>query len=523
MAGWKWLERGRAILPLFFGGLLLATLIGCSDSKPTAASGPASEIVIALEAAPTQLDPRMATDAYSERVGQLLFHKLVRVGPNLEVVGDLAESWEIPTPTRYLFHLRHGVRFHDGTPLTAADVAYTFNWIRDPENHSPHRAAYEQIKRIEVLDDDTVAFELTAPHAPFLVNMVRGIVPRHLGDTADYKMKPVGSGPFKLTRYEPGERLELTAFDDYVDGRPPTDRLVFRILPEDTVRLLALKKGDVHFVLNALPPDAIELLSRQDHLVVERGPGTNYSYLGFNLEDPALKRKKVRQAIAHAIDRRLIVDAIYQGQARLASGMLTPEHWAYRGDVRRYEYDPERAKALLDAAGFPDPPGPAPRIKLTYKTSQNELTRRIGEVLQQQLAQVGIAVTVRSYEWGTFYADIKGGNFQLYTLSWVGITEPDMFYYVFHSDSIPPNGANRGRFRNDRVDALVTLGRTTPDRAERARIYGEVQTILAEELPYVSLWHPEVVLVRHKDLHGFQLSPTGDYTSLARAWMGKKQ
>lgn len=507
--------RGRHGLPLFFAALLLATW-GCSASRgidPAATD----EIVVAIEAAPTNLDPRLGTDAYSERVGQLLFSKLVRVGPNMEVVPDLATSWEIPSPTTYRFHLKEGGRFHDGTPVTAKDVVYTFEWIRNPENASAHRAAYDIIKNIVAEDAHTVRFELSAPHAPFLVTMVRGIVPAHLGDDPEYKQHPVGSGPYKLAEYKPGELVRLTAFDGYVDGRPPTDRLTFRIIPEDTVRLLALKRGDVHMVINALPPDSLDLIAREPHLEVDRGPGNNYSYLGFNMQDPILKIPQVRKAIAHAIDKHTIIDAIYRNQARPATGLLTPEHWAYEADVTIPEYDPEAAKKLLDEAGYPVPEGGGPRFRLLYKTSQNELTRRIGEVIQQQFKEVGIAMAVRSYEWGTFYGDIKAGNFQLYTLSWVGIAEPDIYYFVFHTDSAPPEGANRGRYSNPEVDRLVEAARITPDRAERARLYGRVQQIVAEELPYVSLWHPEVLVVHDKRLKGFELTPQGAYDSLARA------
>jgi peptide/nickel transport system substrate-binding protein len=515
---------GRRRLPPFFA-LLLLTAAACSPSDPAAGpqgsgdSGDSrdSQIVAAIEATPTNLDPRMATDAYSERIGQLVFSKLVRVGPDLRLVPDLAERWEQPSPTRYRFHLKPGMRFHDGTPVTAADVVYTFRWILDPANGSPHRAAYAQIQDIVAEDDLTVRFDLSAPHAPFLTNMVRGIVPAHAGDDPGFPDHPIGSGPYRLTAFRPGEVIELEAFDGYPGGPPPTRHLVLRVYPEDTVRLLALKKGDVQFVLNALPPDALDILKAEPHLVVERAPGTNYSYLGFNLRDPVLKVRAVREAIARAIDRDAIIDSIYRGQARPATGLLPPGHWAYNPDVPTYPYDPDRARALLDQAGFPDPEGPEPRFSLSYKTSQNELTRRIGEVLQEQLARVGIAVRVRSYEWGTFYADIKRGNFQLYTLSWVGVTDPDIYHYVFHSASVPPDGANRGRYANPEVDALLERGRVETDPEVRKGIYAQVQRIVARDLPYVSLWHPDAVLVRDRRLTGFVLTPTGDYSSLAQA------
>ncbi|MDH4228605.1 MAG: ABC transporter substrate-binding protein [Nitrospirota bacterium] len=512
-SGYIW---GRPGLPFLFALLLIAVcgLAACSSRKPL--HPPGTEIVVALEAAPTNLDPRLSTDAYSERVGQVLFRKLVRIGRSGEPVADLATSWETPSPTVYRFHLDPRARFHDGTPVTARDVNYTFRWILNPDNKSPHRTAYEQVTDIVVEDDHTIRFELSHPHAPFLVNMVRGIVPAHLGDDPAYRDHPVGSGPYRLLEYVPGVAIRMEAVADYPQGAPPTRWLTFRILPEDTVRLLALKKGEVHLVMSALPPDSIDLLAREPNLVVERGPGTNYNYLGFNLTDPLLSRLLVRQAIALAIDRQSIVDSLYRNQATLATGLLTPEHWAYAADVETWNHDPERARKLLDAAGFPDPPGPEPRFRLAYKTSQNELTRRIGEVLQQQLAEVGIAVSVRSYEWGTFYGDIKSGNFQLYTLSWVGIADPDMYYFAFHSTSAPPEGANRGRYVNPEVDRLVEAGRLATNRDERAVIYRDVQRILARDLPYVSLWHPQVVVVRDRRLSGFELTPRGDYDSLAR-------
>jgi peptide/nickel transport system substrate-binding protein len=509
---------GRPGLPLFFAAVALWTLAGCTSDKP--AKAPQSQIVAAIEAWPTNLDPRMSTDAYSERIGDLIFSKLVREGADLQPVGDLATAWEQPSPTVYRFHLRPDAMFHDGTPVTAADVAYTFRWILDPDHGSPLRAAYAPIRDIVAEDDHTVRFELSKPHAPFLVNMVRGIVPKHLGDDPGYAQKPVGSGPYRLADVRPGEALELVAFDGYPGGPPPTGRILFKVLPEDTVRMLALKKGDVQFVLNGLPPDALEALKDDADLVVERGPGTTYSYLGFNLQDPILKVRAVREAIARAIDRDAIIAGVYRGQARPATGLLPPGHWAYNGDVPTYPYDPAAARRLLDQAGFPDPEGPQPRFSLSYKTSQNELTRRIGEVLQEQLAQVGIQVSVRSYEWGTFYGDIKAGNFQLYTLSWVGVTDPDIYYDVFDSKSVPPDGANRGRYANLELDALLERGRTEGDREKRRQIYAEVQRIVARDLPYVSLWHPESVLVRDRQLTGFILSPTGEYTSLAKARMG---
>ncbi len=513
---WRSLQtRAKSIFPPLI--LVLWLLTGC---KP--APLPLRTLTIAIESAPTQIDPRFATDAYSERLGQLLFSRLVRLDGAGRAVPDLAERWENPAPTVYLFHLRRGVRWHDGTELTAEDVRATFASILDPKTGSPHRKTYEKIARIEIPDRYTVRFVLREPHAPLLVNLSRGIIPRAAARAGrESGQPPIGSGPFRLARYQPDERLELEAFPDYYGGRPSLDRLIVRIIPEDTIRLLSLQKGEVDAIQNAVPPDAVALFDRRPQFRVIRAPGTVYSYLGFNLEDPILRDRKVRQAIAHALDRAAIIRALYRGQARPAVGILAPENWFYEAAVRQYPYDPAGAARLLNEAGRPDPdgPGPAVRFRLVYKTSQNEMGRRIAEVIQAQLGAVGIEVKVRSYEWGTFYGDIKSGNFQLYSLNWVGVTDPDIYFEVFHSGNVPPNGANRGRYRNPELDRLVEAGRRTIDPDRRRRIYDRVQEIVAEDLPYVSLWYPDNVAVVNRRVRGWEVSPAGDFYPLAKVWV----
>jgi peptide/nickel transport system substrate-binding protein len=230
--------------------------------------------------------------------------------------------------------------------------------------------------------------------------------------------------------------------------------------------------------------------------------------MGLNLTSPILKDIRVRRAIAHSIDREGIIKNILRGSATLATGVLPPSHWAYAPDVRAYPYDPGAAKRLLKQANYPLP------LHLSYKTSQNELARRVAEAIQHQLSAVGIEVDLRTYEWGTFYADIKSGNFQLYTLSWVGVNDPDFYFNLFHSESFPPAGANRGRYRSPGIDRLLEDGRQTTDTERRAKIYRLVQRQIAEDLPYVSLWHPKNIVVRKRNLEGFVLYPGGDLISL---------
>ncbi len=512
---WRMIARARG-----WGiALLLIGAAACSSPPPS------HQLVTAIESNPTNLDPRFATDAYSERLTQLLYSSLVRIDPSFHVVPDLAERWSQPDPLTYRFMLRRGVKFHDGHELTADDVRYTFDSIRDPAVASPHRKKYEMIDRITVTGPDEIEFHLTAPHAPFLVNMVRGIVPAHPAGSNGRTLaqRPVGSGPFRLVRWLPDERLELESFQGYYGGPPSVKGLVVKIIPEETIRLLELQKGNLDFVLNGVPLEVLPYLEADPRFRVITAPGTTYTYVGINLRDPALADRRVRQALAHAINRPVIIHELLRGLAQEATGVLAPAHWAYEPAVARYDYDPARAKALLDAAGLVDPDGDGPKLRttFTFKTSQNEQARRIAEVLQQQLAAVGIGLTIRSYEWGAFYADIKSGNFQLYTLSWVGVVDPDIYYELFDSASLPPAGSNRGGYADPAVDRLAEAGRRTLDQEPRAAIYRTLQRVVADDLPYLSLWYPMNVVVLKTRVAGFVPSPSGDWYSLANVTLSE--
>ncbi|MFY9270549.1 MAG: ABC transporter substrate-binding protein [Candidatus Manganitrophaceae bacterium] len=499
-------------MTLFF--FFLFSLAGC-----TSAPSGDPPFVVAIEAAPTQFDPRLATDAYSERIGQLLFSRLLRSDPTGQKIGDLAERWELDGETVYTFHLKKNVRFHDGRPLTSEDVRYTFESILDPSLASSHRKNFEMISKIETPDAATIRFILKRPHAPFLTEMTRGIVPKHLVEKnrGDFSSHPIGSGPFRFVRYNSDAAVELAAFSDYFDGPPAIPRLLFRIIPEDSVRLLELEKGNIDLLQNAFTPDALPRLQQNPKLKIIQAPSTTYTYIGFNLKDPILQNRSVREAIALAIDRDEITEHLFKGLARPAAGLLPPSHWAHTDSVKVYPYDPQQARKRLDEAGFPDPPGPVPRFTLIHKTSQNELARRVVEVIQRQLSEIGIDVTIRNYEWGTFYGDIRSGNFQIFTLSWVGVDDPDIYLNLFHSESTPPNGANRAFYRNPRLDRLVEAGRITLDPEKRKAIYREVQQIVADDLPYVSLWHTMNVAVMKKEVERFILYPDGDFYGLKEA------
>ncbi len=494
---------------------VLAFATGCFSSQP---DRPPGYLVIGIESSPTQLDPRYATDANSTRVAALVFDPLTRTDENARVEPDLAERWEKVDDRTYLFHLRKGVRFQNGKPLTAEDVKFTYQFILDPNNQSPRRSELSFLEKVDAVGPYSVRFRLSSPYAAFLVSAASlGIVPAGSPPLKSRRGAALpGTGPFSIEEFLPGEKLALRANPSYWRGAPAVPGLVMKIIPDAIVRALEFKKGTIDLLQNDIEPDMLPWLKRNTDASIISRQGTTFQYLGMNLNDPVLKHNEVRQAIAYAIDRESIIRHLLKGLAVPATGLRSPLHWAYESSVRQWPYNPEEAKRLLDQAGFPDPDGdgPLPRFKLSYKTTTLDLRRRIAEAIKEQLARVGIELEVRSYEWGTFYGDIQKGDFQLYSLAWVGVTDPDIYFNLFHSSSFPPNGNNRGHYRNPEVDRLLEEGRKSASLEERKRIYARVQQILALELPYVPLWWTKNVVVMNPAIRGFVPYPDGDLISL---------
>jgi peptide/nickel transport system substrate-binding protein len=286
------------------------------------------------------------------------------------------------------------------------------------------------------------------------------------------------------------------------------------VIPDETMRSLELRKGSVDLIVNDVSPDIAHRLGGE--LRMAQAPGVDYNYIGFNLRDRALSDRRVRHAIGYAIDRRAIVDYLRRGLATPAVGVLAPMAWAFEPDVHQFTLDPARARTLLDEAGYRDPDGdgPQPRLRLTLKTSTDEFFRLQATIIQQDLRKVGIEVDVRSYEFATFYADVLAGNFQMFTLQWVGVTDPDMLRRVFHSEQVPPNGFNRGYYQNPAVDRLIELASGAQTDEERRKYYSAAQKLVAEDAPYISLWYKTHVAVMQPDITGLRLGPQADLLPL---------
>lgn len=484
---------------------LVLLLPGCANH---AATDP-NTVTIALDLAPTTLDPRIAIDASSQRLFELTFSALVKKNDQFAIEPDLALRWETPDPLTYIFHLRDDVTFHDGRPLTAKDVLFTFRSLMDGSIRTPKAGTFRIVQSIDAPDERTIVFKLKEPFASFLWNLTRGgigIVPE--GSGADFAKNPIGSAQFKFVRYIQDGEVLLSRNDAYYGQKPTISMVKFKIIPEAIVMALELRKGSVDIAPNVLPADMVAVLRKDDYLQVQEADGTRYLYIAFNLKDPIFTDLRVRQAFAHGIDREKIIKYLWRDQARPATGVIPPNHWAYEPNVKTYPYDPARARRLLQEAGVPN-------LSFTWRTTMDETGRLMASILQQQLREIGVQMDIRSNETATFLADIVKGNFQAFSLRWIGgNNDPDIFNFIFNSKMTPPNGANRGHYSNPRVDELIAIGQRETDIEKRKAAYQEIQRIVAEELPYINLFYLDNVAVYNKRVSGMTLTPAGNYDFL---------
>lgn len=496
------------------GGALVVVLAACGPPPPPSLPTDNS-LTVALESAPIQFDPRVATDQASSRVFELSMNGLVTKDETGRFVPDLAERWELlDGGRRWRFHLRRDVRFHDGRPFSSADVVWTYGGLIDGSLASAKRGAYAPVESVAAVDAHTVDFVTRQPFGAMLGNLTAYVAVVPAGRTPEeMNREPVGTGPFRVVARAP-DRVTLDAFDGFFRGRPALDRVVLREVPDATVRVLELRKGSVQLVLNALPPDVVPIFERDERFRVVRKTGSNYVYLGLNLEDPILSDVRVRRALALSFDRAKLVRTLWRGLGEPTETMLPPGHWARNDDLAPIPHDPAAAAKLLDEAGYASRGDGAPRLTLTYKTSTDETSVLQAQVLQAMAAEAGIALEIRSLEFATLFSDVQRGIFQLFSLTRTGIDDPDIYSLVFHSRNVPPKGANRGRYRNPELDRLLDLGASFALPEERRPYYLEAQEIVARDLPYISLFTRVNVAVMPRQLAGFRHYPSGELLGL---------
>ena len=499
-------SRGKAFTVV----VVLVALAGCQSQHKDPRT-----VVVAIENSPNSLDPRVGTDAMAERIGGLIFDPLVRKDEHLEMRPWLATSWEQPDVKTWVFHLRDGVRFQDGRPLTAEDAAWTIQTLLDGSLITSKSGAFAHVASVEATGSLTLTIRMKSPDASLLFNLsdgLFGVVPRGAGK--DLARNPVGSGPFRFVFAQQDKEVVLERNADYWNGTANIQRVRFAVVPDAVTVALELERGSVDIASNELTLDMVHALDGRAGLHIESSPGSPVMYLNFNVARGPLADARVRQAIACAIDRQSIVDAVWRGHARLADTLLPPNHWAAAdpASLARWPHDLGRARALLGAAGY------AKGLRLEMKTSTDETTRLLAEIIQQQLAAAGITLSLRSSEFGTFYSDVQTGRFEMYALRWIGSNEdPDIFRYAYGSDRFPPVGGNRGHYSNPHLDELLAAASGTTIEAARRASYIQSEQILAQELPGIPLWFPDNQVVHTARVTGIVPPADGSFAFLRTA------
>jgi peptide/nickel transport system substrate-binding protein len=476
---------------------------------------PASYVRVLIESSPTNLDPRVGTDAQSERIDSLIFDPLVRRDAKFGIGPALATSWETPNPLTYIFHLRPGVRFSNGQLLTSRDVKWSLDTILDGTVPTVKTAAFKSWKKVDAPDPLTVVVHLKIPDTNLLWNICDGafgVMP--YGSGRGFWRHPIGSGPFLFVSAQQDKDAIVRRNPLYWGTPANIDGVRFMVVPDAITRALELQKGTADIESNALPIDLLPALAKVPFLRVQDAPGTELFYIIFNLRDRYLKDLRVREAIAGAIDRGLIIRTLYGGRSRIADSVLPPEHWAWTGNVELHPYDIARANAMLDAAGYRRGAGDI-RFHITLKSTTDQNFRMLAAVFQEQLAAIGIALDIRSFEFATFYAEITKGAFQMAPSDWIGGNEaPEIFYYAYDSASFPPHGANRGFYYSPRVDALLQDAFTNQSRSTQIHDYQQVQQQVAHDLPVFYLWYADTVAVVNKRLSPLDQMPSGNFDFL---------
>jgi len=512
----------------------------CSRARRT----PDDKIVVVIEAAMTTADSRFAINNHDSKLSRLVGAGLYAVDtqdliprPDLAAKMDPAEVI-LPLPFVTLVPIKIGdtvllsrridvvmvpqpawditlrpdAKFSDGSPVLADDVSFTFESVLDPKTSSLHNKGFrERWWSVTATGERTVRMVLKQPLATLTSDLDFAIVAKKTG---------LGAGPYVLRELTTTHAL-LAANPYYYGTKPKTPNVEFKFVRDSAARLLMLVGGSADLIQNSVRLDLVDEIKTRPRVHLESAPSVILTYLMMNNDDPLLKDRRVREAIAYAIDRRAIVDAKFGGRARLANGLLPEMHWAYAKDLQSREHDLARAKQLLDEAGY-RVRADGTRMSLVYKTSSDAFRMSIARIIAAQLGDVGIAVEVRAFEFATFFADVKTGVYQIASMQTAELNEPDYYYFYFHSSRVPdrkvnPDGGNRWRYRSKELDNLVERGRQEIDVAKRKALYHDAQHVVWRDVPIVPLWHEDNVVLTNIELEGYSLTPNARYIGLVNA------
>ncbi|MBN1654650.1 MAG: ABC transporter substrate-binding protein [Deltaproteobacteria bacterium] len=469
-----------------------------------------------------QIDPRLTGDAFGLKVSRLIFASLVTIDPHsLEPIVDLAEHVEVVSPTLYRVKIKKGLKFSDGSELDAEDIVATFRSVVAPEISSRYARTYQRIRFMESLDAHTVDFHLVEPHATFLTDLELPIIreqdARRTFATSGSDL-PVGAGPYRIISIKPG-RIELRANRYWHRGEVLFPKVRMIVVQDDNTRALRMLAGAADLSLNAIPPLLVPLFFNRPEFRVTAAPGVGTTYLGLNTEVAPMNDVRIRRAIAYAIDRKSIIKGKFGGRARVARSWIAPGHWAYGDRTSYYDYDPKKARELLREAGLSTSETKS-RTRLTLRIGNDRFRHSIARVIAAMLSDVGIDIDIRPTEVAMLIADLNHGHFQLTMLQVPEVIEPHTLSWFFASDKIPipgrVEGANRWRFRNEKLDEALERGRRFHDREQRVIVYRQVQEILAQQLPVIPLWHEDSVAIANRRAWNYTVPRDGRFGTLAR-------
>lgn len=510
----------KRLLSLFMiTALVLGMLAGCSSAPANENSGeeksPESntaseaeatpvvqkdELKIALSADITSLDPQGHNDTKSEKVSFLMYNRLFRLDTNFEVVPDLAESWEQPSPTEWIIKIKEGVKFHDGTEMKASDVKFSL----DRSLTMPKvQHVLAEVESIEVVDDYTVKITTKTAFAPFLYTLVHAgasILPQAYVESGDNFANPIGSGPYKFGEWVSGDKVTLVKNDDYFDtenmGQMP--KITFKVIPEGTSRTIALETGEVD-VVDELPSNDVGKVEGNSSLKMYTSASTRLDYFGMNTEMAPFDNKLVRQAFNYAIDKESVMVVAIDGTGVETKSILAPSMLGYK--EADYEYNPEKAKELLTEAGYPN------GFEMTIWASGDE-RKRMAEVIQANLMEIGVTANIEMLEWGTYIDSLMAGDGQTFVMGWTSNPDPDSTLTpLYYSESI--GGMNFTRINDPKIDELILAGRSEMDMSKRVQIYNELHEYTMEQAPLVPLFTKNNLVGANAGLKGVELSPQG--------------
>lgn len=500
--------------------LFILLVAGCGRQESVQTGGKyGGKIAVRLLDNPTDLDPRSSRDAASYRVIELVYSSLFRFDSTGRTVPELVDTFFVKNDVEYTFVLKPGVYFHDGKPLTAEDAVFTLQWLKDHPGKAITDLYARLIRSITLQDERTFVIRLKEIYAPFIGLLTVGIVPRHIAEISPDTLHhyPIGSGPFRFERWLQDQEIALSAFQQYFEGRPYLDRVRLKIIADENTAMLAMNSGELDVMMNNFNLANLKIFQDNPTLNVQYGKGSNFTYLAFNLQNRYLKKAAVRQAIAYAIDVESIITTLHGGIYPRATSLLPTFHWAYDSSLVPIPYDPARAKELLDQAGYRDPDGDGPRMRFTlvYKCTDKQSSRQKAQIFQSYLEKVGIGLKIEANEWGTFFQDIRNGMFDVYSLTQVGIYDPDIFYHFFFS----MGPGNRFSYRNREMDRLIILSNSTLDGFMRKKYVQQIQQILMHDLPILPLWHETNIAILNKRVQNFAIYPAAEFRSLKNVFL----